>query len=377
MSGERATDDREHLVSANVALGHQVHSALVAALVTEGGLNADVEQSVGARGDFNRIEHDFFCEPPRKGNSERSLWLSRLDWRAVCHDFVRCASPEPQDWGAGRHNGALLRLLHAGCISQQGSADVFAMTWILVILLVAAFSITGLLREYTSVDEDIVDNIMIPVVAIILILLAIAIFFEHTEPSFQHAFYLWLAGFGVISVFGRIGNMTRSEQDRLSDNLMMSIGRTSWIGVAFVDIVFSTIAAYNTYFYNLSGANPFFLTISCIVFLAIHTRGLYRAFHYFMTTHPAEPIITPALEEGTRIDTRALSRELTKGLGDPGTHSTAYYETQTKKAEVLKKKLDADREIAEATVKRERARAAALDAERALEEAKKRARDLS
>jgi hypothetical protein len=73
----------------------------------------------------------------------------------------------------------------------------------------------------------------------------------------------------------------------------------------------------------------------------------------------------------------ALAHTLNEGALDTGVKSTFHYRQQAEKARVLKEKLDADADIAEATIRRERARAALEDAERDIQEVKKRGRKKS
>lgn len=102
--------------------------------------------------------------------------------------------------------------------------------------------------------------------------------------------------------------------------------------------------------------------------------------HYFFVPHPAGPFVLPALREETRIDVKGLAGALTPSAGLEGlfTRPPPAYQSQNQaeKARVLKEKLDADTELAEAAVRRERARAALADAEREVAEAKRRAKKL-
>jgi hypothetical protein len=100
--------------------------------------------------------------------------------------------------------------------------------------------------------------------------------------------------------------------------------------------------------------------------------GLPIVLHWLFVKHPTEPVILPALRGKKPIDTESVARALSSGASDVGTKPTYHYENQAEKARAVKEKLDADTEIAEATIKRERARAALLDAEYEVEEAKRR-----
>lgn len=110
-----------------------------------------------------------------------------------------------------------------------------------------------------------------------------------------------------------------------------------------------------------------------VLWLFVSFKRLYMGCHYLLVSHPASPIVLPALRSGKSVDTKSLGQTLREGAADPGSRSTVYYENQAAKAHVLKEKLDADAEIAEAIIRRERARAALVDAEREVREAKRRA----
>lgn len=97
-----------------------------------------------------------------------------------------------------------------------------------------------------------------------------------------------------------------------------------------------------------------------------------------LVKHPAEPIVSPALREGRELDTAALHDALMPRQSDLTLSKPLYhYEHQTEKARALTAKLNADAELAQAAMRRERAREALHDAERDFEEAQRRARGRS
>jgi hypothetical protein len=100
--------------------------------------------------------------------------------------------------------------------------------------------------------------------------------------------------------------------------------------------------------------------------------GLPIVFHWLFVKHPTTPVILPALRGEKPIDTESVARMLSSGASDVGAKPVYHYQNQAEKARAVKEKLDADTEIAEATIRRERARAALLDAEYEVEEAKRR-----
>lgn len=84
-----------------------------------------------------------------------------------------------------------------------------------------------------------------------------------------------------------------------------------------------------------------------------------------LVEHPARQIVHLSLRARTRLDTNALQDVLTPSasvlnLGKPLYH----YKNQTKKARALKEKLDEDASLAQAAIRRERARAEFDDPER-------------
>jgi hypothetical protein len=99
-----------------------------------------------------------------------------------------------------------------------------------------------------------------------------------------------------------------------------------------------------------------------------------RGCHYLFVPHAAEPIITPALRRGTSIDTAALADVIEPDMKHFHHPPPAYQsENQAARARALKDKIDADTELAEAALRRERAAAELKHAERRLAEAKRKA----
>jgi hypothetical protein len=114
------------------------------------------------------------------------------------------------------------------------------------------------------------------------------------------------------------------------------------------------------------------VAIIAAVFLLVFGKRMYMGGYWLFVAHPAQAIVLPALQNDQKIDTKGLARTLAEGATDTGVKSTVEYEVQAEKARRLKEKLDADAAIAEATIRRERARAALEDAEREVNEAKYR-----
>jgi hypothetical protein len=101
--------------------------------------------------------------------------------------------------------------------------------------------------------------------------------------------------------------------------------------------------------------------------------GLPIVFNWFFVKHPAEPIVSSALESGSALQTQHLRESLTPRPSDLRLVEPAYhYEHQAERARALAAKLDEDARIAEAATRRERARAALEEAEQELADVQRR-----
>jgi hypothetical protein len=103
-----------------------------------------------------------------------------------------------------------------------------------------------------------------------------------------------------------------------------------------------------------------FAILGLPVFLLLNLPALMRGWNYLFVQHPAEPIVGPALRTGSSIDTKRLATTLREGAYDMSRHPQYHYENQAAKALAMRDKIEA-------------ARAEVAAAERALEEAKRRA----
>lgn len=126
--------------------------------------------------------------------------------------------------------------------------------------------------------------------------------------------------------------------------------------------------ALSTIYFSIGGAcalivNPWYFLGVVALFVLVYGQSLLGAYYYLFVRHPAEPIVTPALTSGAAINHNALADELEKAMASAGGKGAIYNEDQALKAKALRDKLDADAELAAATVRRERARAAAREAE--------------
>jgi hypothetical protein len=147
--------------------------------------------------------------------------------------------------------------------------------------------------------------------------------------------------------------------------LMGESARTLFVGPPATDLTLTSVGNFWTMF-------MFVTVMIVVVFLGLFSKRIYMGFYWLFVSHPAEAIVLPALRADQKIDAKGLARTLAEGAADAGGKSTVEYEVQAQKARRLKEKLDADAEIAEATIRRERARAALEDAEREVLDAKRR-----
>ena len=107
----------------------------------------------------------------------------------------------------------------------------------------------------------------------------------------------------------------------------------------------------------------------CLFHLA---RAGARAVHkgaeladYYLVRHPADSIVTAALRERQALDATALQAALTPAPSALALAKPLYHtKNQTENARALRQKLDADALLAQAAVRRERARAACQESER-------------
>jgi hypothetical protein len=95
-------------------------------------------------------------------------------------------------------------------------------------------------------------------------------------------------------------------------------------------------------------------------FLFFNIPALASGWNYVFEPHPAEPIVGPAVEQGRPLDATRLANTLVAEALSPTSHPTYHWENQADKARTMSAKLDA-------------ARAEVAAADRALQEARRRA----
>jgi hypothetical protein len=116
------------------------------------------------------------------------------------------------------------------------------------------------------------------------------------------------------------------------------------------------------------------IAIACVLYyFPGFFMGLPIVFNWFFVKHAAEPIVSPALEKGRELETSNLREALTPRPSDLGLNKPVYhYEHQAEKARALAAKLNHDAHVAEAAMRRERARAALKQAEQELRDVERR-----
>jgi hypothetical protein len=110
-----------------------------------------------------------------------------------------------------------------------------------------------------------------------------------------------------------------------------------------------------------------------LYYLPGFVMGLPIVFNWFFVKHAAEPIVSSALEKGRELETSNLREALTPRPSDLALSKPVYhYEHQAEKARALAAKLNHDAHVAEAAMRRERARAALKEAEQELRDVERR-----
>lgn len=140
-------------------------------------------------------------------------------------------------------------------------------------------------------------------------------------------------------------------------------------GIALLCIPFTYEPAENPNpsFGLLIQLSPFF------ALLALNGLHFLRGWHYLFVSHPATIVAGPPLREGALFPKQELAQSLRPHPAQLLDHPPAYKSRDlTEKAHALRAKIDADAEIAAAAMRRDRARAAKMQADAELREARKK-----
>jgi hypothetical protein len=114
------------------------------------------------------------------------------------------------------------------------------------------------------------------------------------------------------------------------------------------------------------------LFIPSLFFVLLYGVAAVRGWHYLFVAHPASPVIGPPLRSGALFAKQRLAHALSPNPGELFAPPPAYQSRNMQsKSESLKDKISADARIADAAMRRDRARAEQLRAKAELRELRK------
>ena len=122
-----------------------------------------------------------------------------------------------------------------------------------------------------------------------------------------------------------------------------------------------------------SFSNPQFLAplVGSLVVLLLYAMRTLAGVHYLLVRHPAAAVAQPALRSGSLFDNRKLADALDPDFTQFERPSPSYVNAnQVRRAHALREKIEADGELADAAMRRDRARAALAAAQADLKRAK-------
>lgn len=165
-----------------------------------------------------------------------------------------------------------------------------------------------------------------------------------------------LAGFLV--VFATIAYIGARTSSGAPGKLFFAAGLLSGISLLATSLAALSASPTFSLFVALS---PLFLFVACNLFNAM------RGWHYLFVSHPATGIAMPPLREGTLFPKAMLGASLRPDATQLFELPPAYQsQNLAEKARALRDKIDADAEIAAAAMRRDRARAAKIQADEEL-----------
>ena len=104
-----------------------------------------------------------------------------------------------------------------------------------------------------------------------------------------------------------------------------------------------------------------FLTV--LLFLGVYARYIFAGYHYFFVSHPAQEVITTSLRSGELFDLQKLAPALREKPQDPDKVSLTETLARTVNTQALHEQVQADADLADALMRRDRARAMQAEAE--------------
>jgi hypothetical protein len=103
--------------------------------------------------------------------------------------------------------------------------------------------------------------------------------------------------------------------------------------------------------------------LPALIFLLVYARYIFAGYHYFFVSHPAQEVIKTGLRSGELFDLKKLALALREKRRDPDKVSLAQTRARTVNTQALHEQVQADAELADALMRRDRARAMQAEAE--------------
>jgi hypothetical protein len=100
-----------------------------------------------------------------------------------------------------------------------------------------------------------------------------------------------------------------------------------------------------------------------LLFLGVYARYIFAGYHYFFVSHPAQEVIKTGLRSGELFDLQKLAPPLREKRQEPDKVSLAETLARTVNTQALHEQVQADAELADALMRRDRARAMQAEAE--------------
>jgi hypothetical protein len=139
----------------------------------------------------------------------------------------------------------------------------------------------------------------------------------------------------------------------------------NFMGVRSIGI--NTSTETNTSFWASASLLP------SLVFALAYLPAFVRGRHYLFVRHPAAVVAAPSLRSGALLDKQKLGQALRPNPAELHKHPPAYKSWNLfERARALREKIHADADIADAAMRRDRARAQKIEAEAELRAARKK-----
>jgi hypothetical protein len=163
-----------------------------------------------------------------------------------------------------------------------------------------------------------------------------------------------IAGYAGVAVFG-------------SKNRISALCRHGIYGAVFAFAIWMWGAVAKSDVDILEGPLAIIKYLVFPVYVVYYGKAFIRGCNYLFVRHPVAPTIASALLSGDAIDIKTVAATLAEGASDQGSKPAHHYEHQAEKAREIAEQLERDAAVAEAALKRERARTELAEAEAHLE----------